>query len=87
MKIHSDTARGQEQDYSIIYEIDVRNNLEIIFVFNTPVQFDTLHAFPMIHYLQKNNFMLLISIIIRHKIILHFDNINQNASIFRMNAV
>jgi len=41
----------------------------------------------MIHYLQKNNFMLLISIIIRHKIILHFDNINQNASIFRMNAV
>lgn len=67
MKIHSDPARGQEQDYSIIYEIDVRNNLEIIFVFNTPVRFDSLHelyAFPMIHYLQKNNLMLLIIIML-----------------------
>lgn len=43
MKIHSDPAGGREQDYSIVYEIDVRNNLEIIFVFNTPVQFDPLH--------------------------------------------
>lgn len=78
-----DCLRGQ--DYSIIYEIDVRNNLEIIFV--------STHLDSLMHctnytrlFIYRKTTLCCISLIIMMMltVIFHFSIIDQNTSIFRM---